>query len=208
MIAIIGKYLGMTGLFDKNDNNISCSVVNIKSCYVIQIKTLENDGYNALQLGAVKKTKHVIKPYQGHFIKSGVSPRRKIFEVKYDYLDSNITLGSKFDISIFNPNDYVDVTGFSKGKGFQGVVKRYNFAGVGEKTHGQHNRLRAPGSIGAGSDPSRVFKGVKMGGRMGGKRVTIKNLQVIIVDKEKSVIVIKGAVPGVKNSYILLKKWK
>lgn len=206
MLGIIGKYIGMTSIYDTNGNNIPCSVIHIEPCFVIQIKNIKLDGYNAIQIGCCDKKKNINKPYRNHFIKSNIYPKRKLIEVKLRNIN-NINLGDKIDISIFNKNDIIDVTGFSKGKGFQGVIKRHNFAGVGEQTHGQHNRLRAPGSIGAGSDPSRVFKGTKMAGRTGNKKVTIKNLKIFIVDKQKNILVIKGAVPGVKNSYIILKKW-
>lgn len=208
MSGIIGKYIGMTSFFDKEGKNIPCSVIEAGPCAVIQIKTIKKDGYASVQLGFdEKKKKNTTKPLQGHFKKSKISPKKKLVEFYGDFIN-NIKLGDQIMVNLFNEGEYVDVTGISKGKGFQGVVKRHKFSGVGEKTHGQHNRLRAPGSIGAGSDPSRVFKGTRMAGRMGNSQVTIKNLKVLKIDLEKNILIIKGAVPGYKNSYLIIKRWK
>lgn len=208
MSGIIGKKIGMTSLFTEDGKNIPCTVIKAGPCSVLQIKDLKKDGYSAVQLGFEDKSKkNVGKPMLGHFKKAGVLPKKKIIEFNGDFVN-NLTIGSEVTLELFSEGEYVDVTGVSKGKGFQGVVKRHGFAGVMQSTHGQHNRLRAPGSIGAGSDPSRVFKGLKMAGRMGNKQVTIQNLQVLKIDNKKNIIIVKGAVPGFKNSYLAIKKWK
>lgn len=206
MSGLIGKKIGMTSIFDENGKNIPCTVVEVGPCVVTQVRTNEVDGYEALQLGFDdKKDKSAIKAELGHFKKAGTSAKRKVIEIKE--FESEYKLGDVITVDLFQEGDFVDVQGVSKGKGFQGVVKRHNFGGVMQATHGQHNRLRAPGSIGAGSDPSRVFKGLRMAGRMGGKQVTVQNLQVLKVDTEQNLLVVKGAVPGAKNSYVIIKKW-
>lgn len=208
MFGLIGINLGMTSLFSKNGENIPCTIVKVGPCYVIQVKTMEKDGYSAIQLGIIdKKEKHTTKALQGHFRKSGIFPKKKLSEFK-DVLIPSIKLGSQININFFVEGELVDVRGITKGKGFQGVVKRHNFSGVGERSHGQHNRLRAPGSVGAGSDPSRIFKGKKMAGRMGGKHVTIKNLTILKIDVTENIFILNGSVPGNKNSYLLIKKKK
>ncbi|MGC4128760.1 MAG: 50S ribosomal protein L3 [Bergeyella sp.] len=207
MSGIIGKKIGMTSLFDENGKNIPCTVIQAGPCSVLQVRTEEADGYVAVQLGFDDKSeKNVGKALAGHFKKAGSAPKAKIVEFRNEF-EHEVKTGDLVDVKMFAEGEYVDVTGTSKGKGFQGVVKRHNFGGVMQATHGQHNRLRAPGSIGAGSDPSRVFKGMRMAGRMGGDQVTVQNLQVLKVDTEQNLLVVKGAVPGAKNSYVIIKKW-
>jgi large subunit ribosomal protein L3 len=206
MAGIIGKKIGMTSVFSVEGKNIPCTVIEAGPCVVTQVKTAETDGYEALQLAyGDKKDKHATKAEVGHFKKAGTAPKRKVVEFHNTYQEE-FELGQEIDVSIFNEKDYVDIIGVSKGKGFQGVVKRHNFRGVNDATHGQHNRLRAPGSIGASSWPSRVFKGMRMAGRDGGKTVTIENLEVVKVIPEKNVIVVKGSVPGAKGSYLIIRK--
>ena len=206
MSGIIGKKIGMTSLFDESGKNIPCTVIQAGPCSVLQVRTIENDGYSAVQLGFDDKSeKNVGKALAGHFKKAGSTPKAKLVEFRNGF--ENVSLGDEVKVNLFAEGEFVDVTGTSKGKGFQGVVKRHGFGGVMQATHGQHNRLRAPGSIGAGSDPSRVFKGMRMAGRMGGKQVTVQNLQVLKVDKEQNLLVVKGAVPGAKNSYVIIRKW-
>ena len=207
MSGIIGKKIGMTSLFDENGKNMPCTVIQAGPCPVLQVRTEEVDGYVAVQLGFDDKSeKNVGKALVGHFKKAGSTPKAKIVEFRNSF-EHAVKVGDEVVVNMFAEGEYVDVTGTSKGKGFQGVVKRHNFAGVMQATHGQHNRLRAPGSIGAGSDPSRVFKGLRMAGRMGGKQVTVQNLQVLKIDQEQNLLVVKGAVPGAKNSYVIIKKW-
>ena len=197
----------MTSLFDENGKNMPCTVIQAGPCPVLQVRTEEVDGYVAVQLGFDDKSeKNVGKALVGHFKKAGSTPKAKIVEFRNSF-EHAVKVGDEVVVNMFAEGEYVDVTGTSKGKGFQGVVKRHNFAGVMQATHGQHNRLRAPGSIGAGSDPSRVFKGMRMAGRMGGKQVTVQNLQVLRVDEEQNLLVVKGAVPGAKNSYVIIRKW-
>jgi len=204
MPGIIGKKLGMTSIYDANGKYIACTIIQAGPCVVTQVKTPEKDGYSALQLAFDdRKEKNTPRPLLKHFEKAGTTPKRKLAEFQ---LDEPKQLGDIIDVSIFSEGDYVDVVGTTKGKGFQGVVKRHGFGGVGERTHGQHDRERAPGSVGASSDPSRVLKGLRMAGRMGNERRTIQNLQVIKVIPEKNIIVIKGSVPGYKNSYVLINK--
>ena len=196
----------MTSLFDESGKNIPCTVIQAGPCSVLQVRTIENDGYSAVQLGFDDKSeKNVGKALAGHFRKAGSTPKAKLVEFRNGF--ENVSLGDEVKVNLFAEGEFVDVTGTSKGKGFQGVVKRHGFGGVMQATHGQHNRLRAPGSIGAGSDPSRVFKGMRMAGRMGGKQVTVQNLQVLKVDEEQNLLVVKGAVPGAKNSYVIIRKW-
>ncbi|WP_185861962.1 50S ribosomal protein L3 [Blattabacterium cuenoti] len=206
MSGLIGKNIGMTNIFLDDGENVPCTVIQIGPCYVVQIKTIENDGYFSIQLGIDdKKIKKTNKSLLGHFKKAGLSPKKKLLEFRENNL-SHFNLGNLININFFEEGELVDIKGISKGKGFQGVVKRHHFSGVGERTHGQHNRSRAPGSIGAGSDPSRVFKGKKMAGKMGGKNVTVKNLKILKIDSSKNLIILKGAVPGNKNSYLMIKK--
>jgi len=206
MAGIIGKKIGMTSVFSVEGKNIPCTVIEAGPCVVTQVKTEETDGYEALQLAyGDKKEKNATKAEFGHFKKAGVTPKRKVVEFKNTYQEA-FELGQEINVDVFHENDFVDVVGVSKGKGFQGVVKRHNFRGVNDATHGQHNRLRAPGSIGASSWPSRVFKGMRMAGRDGGKTVTIENLQVIKIIPEKNVLVVKGSVPGAKGSYLIIRK--
>jgi large subunit ribosomal protein L3 len=205
MSGLIGKKIGMTSIFDENGKNIPCTVIQAGPCVVTQVRTEEVDGYNALQLGFDDKAeKRATKAEIGHAKKAGTSPKKKIVE----FQDFNVehALGDTLDVTLFKEGEFVDVIGTSKGKGFQGVVKRHGFAGVGQSTHGQHNRLRAPGSIGAASYPARVFKGIRMAGRMGGDTVTVENLQVVKIDTEKNLIVVKGCVPGHKNAYVTVQK--
>jgi large subunit ribosomal protein L3 len=207
MSGIIGKKVGMTSLFNEDGKNIPCTVIQAGPCPVLQVRTEDVDGYNAIQLGFDDKSeKNVSKAMIGHFKKAGSGPKAKLVEFRSEF-QQDVKLGDVLNVELFAEGEFVDVTGTSKGKGFQGVVKRHGFGGVMQATHGQHNRLRAPGSIGAGSDPSRVFKGMKMAGRMGGERVTVQNLQVLKVDVEQNLLIVKGAIPGPKNSYVIVKKW-
>jgi len=205
MAGIIGKKVGMTSIFDEAGKQIPCSVIEAGPCVVTQVKTQEIDGYEALQLGFDdKKDKHTTNALKGHFKKAGVTPKRKV--VEFDNFNKELKTGSEVKADIFAEGEFVDVIGTSKGKGFQGVVKRHNFAGVGGQTHGQHNRLRAPGSLGASSWPSRVFKCMRMAGRMGGDRVKVQNLQIVKIFSDQNLIVVKGSIPGAKGSYILIEK--
>jgi large subunit ribosomal protein L3 len=204
MPGLIGKKIGMTSIFSEEGKNIPCTILEVGPCKVTQVKTEEIDGYNAIQLGfADQKESRVSKAALGHFKKADSSPLKKLIEFP---ADSDLVLGDVVNVGIFEEDDFVTVTGTSKGKGFQGVVKRHNFRGVGDATHGQHNRLRAPGSIGAASYPARVFKGMRMAGQMGNERIKVENLQVLRVLTEKNMIVVKGAVPGANNSYIIIEK--
>jgi len=195
----------MTSIFDENGKNIPCTVIQAGPCVVTQVRTEEVDGYSALQLGFDDKAeKRAGKAEVGHYKKAGTSPKKKVVEFR-DF-EGEYKLGDTVGVDLFVEGEFVDVVGTSKGKGFQGVVKRHGFAGVGQATHGQHNRLRAPGSIGAASTPSKVVKGLRMAGRMGGERVTVQNLRVLKVVPEKNLIVVKGAVPGHKNAYVTVEK--
>jgi large subunit ribosomal protein L3 len=205
MSGIIGKKIGMTSLFSAAGKNVPCTIIEAGPCVVTQVRTIEKDGYSAVQLAFEdKKEKHTTAAMKGHFAKSGTTPKRKIAEFKY--FEEEKTLGQLVTVDLFTEGEFVDVIGTSKGKGFQGVVKRHGFSGVGMATHGQHNRLRAPGSLGASSYPSRVFKGMRMAGRMGGDRVKLQNLVVLKVLTEQNLIVVKGAVPGAKGSYVMIEK--
>ena len=205
MSGLIGKKIGMTSLFDDEGKNLACTVVQAGPCIVTQIKNEDKDGYNSVQLGFFdKKETRINKAETGHYKKAKTDPKRKIVEFKR--FDSELNVGDVIYVDHFTEGEYVDVSGISKGKGFQGVVKRHGFAGVGQSTHGQHNRLRAPGSIGAASYPARVFKGMRMAGQMGNSKVTVQNLKVLKVIPEKNLLVLKGAVPGHKNSFIVIRK--
>jgi len=204
MPGLIGKKIGMTSIFSEEGKNIPCTILEVGPCKVTQVKTEEIDGYNAIQLGfADQKESRVSKAALGHFKKADSTPLKKLIEFPSD---TDVALGDVVNVEIFEEGDFVTVTGTSKGKGFQGVVKRHNFRGVGDATHGQHNRLRAPGSIGAASYPARVFKGMRMAGQMGNERIKVENLQVLRVLADKNMIVVKGAVPGANNSYIIIEK--
>ena len=208
MLGIIGKKIGMTTVYNDQGNSTPCTVIEGGPCVVTQIKTLATDGYQAVQLGyADRKEKNTSKALQGHFKGAGCTPKRKLVEFKNFTEELEVELGQTIRVEdIFTVGEYVDVIGPSKGKGFQGVVKRHGFGGVGDRTHGQHNRERAPGSIGGASYPSRVFKGMRMAGRLGGRRVKVANLQVLKVFPEHNLIVINGAVPGPTNAHIILEK--
>lgn len=207
MPGLLGKKIGMTSVFSADGKNIPCTVIEAGPCVVTQIKTIENDGYQALQLGFQKKTeKHTTKAEAGHFKVSGAEPQRHLVEFK-EFKTDEFKLGDVITVdNVFEADAYVDVAGTSKGKGFQGVVKRHGFGGVGQATHGQHNRMRAPGSLGASSWPSRVMKGMRMAGRTGGERVTIQNLQILKVVSEHNLLVVKGSVPGAKGSIVIINK--
>jgi large subunit ribosomal protein L3 len=205
MSGIIGKKVGMTSIFDADGKNIPCTVIEAGPCVVTQVKTIETDGYASVQLAFdEKKEKNTTSSLKGHFAKANTSPKRKLVEFKF-FTEAK-TLGQVVDANLFEEGDFVDVVGTSKGKGFQGVVKRHGFAGVGMQTHGQHNRLRAPGSLGASSYPSRVFKGMRMAGRTGGSRIKVQNLQVVKVFAEQNLVVVSGSIPGAKGSYVLIEK--
>ncbi|MDE6345123.1 MAG: 50S ribosomal protein L3 [Muribaculaceae bacterium] len=205
MPGLLGKKIGMTSVFSADGKNVPCTVIEVGPCVVTQVKTVEKDGYDALQLGfEEKKEKHTTQPLMGHFKAAGVAPQRHLAEFKG--FNGEYKLGDTITVDLFTDNDFVDVVGTSKGKGFQGVVKRHGFGGVGQSTHGQHNRLRAPGSIGACSYPAKVFKGMRMAGQMGNERVTVQNLQVVKVLPEHNVLMIKGSIPGSKGSIVLIEK--
>jgi len=207
MNGLIGKKVGMTSVFNEQGKNIPCTVVELGPCVVTQVKTQETDSYDAVQLGfGEAKEKNTSKALQGHFKKASATPKRKVVEFR-DFSIIEKSLGETITVDeIFNEGDVVSVIGKSKGKGFQGVVKRHGFHGVGDATHGQHNRLRAPGSIGAASYPARVFKGMRMGGRMGGDRVKVTNLKVIKVFPEKNILLVSGAIPGAKGGFVIVEK--
>ena len=205
MPGLIGRKIGMTSMFSEEGKNIPCTIIEAGPCTVTQIKTNDSDGYDAVQLSFDnQKETRLSKALLGHLNKAKASACKKIAEVSS--FDQDISLGDSLSVNIFNEGEYVTITGTSKGKGFQGVVKRHGFAGVGDATHGQHNRLRAPGSIGAASYPARVFKGMRMGGQMGNVKVKVENLQVLQIMNEKNILVVKGAVPGAKNSYLIIEK--
>jgi large subunit ribosomal protein L3 len=205
MSGIIGKKLGMTSVYDANGKNLACTVIEVTPNVVTQVKTESTDGYSAVQLAfGEKKEKNVSKALLGHFKKANTTPKYKVVEFR-DF-EGEVKLGDSVSVDSFAEGEFIDVTGTSKGKGFQGVVKRHGFGGVGGQTHGQHNRLRAPGSVGACSTPARVFKGMRMAGRMGGDQVKIENLLVLKVLTDKNLIVVSGCVPGAKGSYVLIEK--
>ncbi|MCZ4693126.1 50S ribosomal protein L3 [Ancylomarina euxinus] len=205
MPGLIGKKIGMTSVYSAEGKCIPCTVIEAGPCVVTQIKTVESDGYAALQLAFdEKKEKRTTKALDGHFKKANTTPKKKL--VEFSDFDKEYALGEAITVDIFADTMYVDVAGVTKGKGFQGVVKRHGFGGVGGATHGQHNRLRAPGSIGAASYPARVFKGMRMAGRMGGDTVKIQNLQVLKVIPENNLLLVKGSLPGSKGSYVIIEK--
>ncbi|MCK5822428.1 MAG: 50S ribosomal protein L3 [Bacteroidales bacterium] len=205
MAGLIGKKIGMTSVFSAEGKNIPCTVIETGPCVVTQVKTVQKDGYDAIQLGfEEKKEKNSNKPQIGHFKKANTTPKRKLAE--FSGYKMNLNLGDVLTVDLFNDDTWLDVTGISKGKGFQGVVKRYNFKGVNDATHGQHNRLRAPGSIGASSYPSRVFKGMRMAGRTGGDKVKQLSLRVVKIIPENNLLLVKGSVPGANGSYLIIEK--
>jgi len=205
MPGLIGKKIGMTSVFSAEGKNVPCTVIEAGPCVVTQIKKMETDGYEAIQLAfGNKKDKHTTQPLKGHFQKAGVTSRSKLVEFKG--FEQKYQLGDTINVDIFDGVSFVDITGTSKGKGFQGVVKRHGFSGVGGQTHGQHNRLRAPGSVGASSFPSRVFKGTRMGGHTGDRQVKVYNLKVLKVIPENNILMIKGSVPGAIGSYLMIYK--
>jgi len=205
MSGLIGKKIGMTSIFDESGKNMPCTVIKVGPCVVTQVRTEDKDGYDAIQLGFDDKTeKSANKAEIGHSKKAGTSVKKKV--VEFQGFDSEYKLGDVVTVDHFVEGEFVDVTGTSKGKGFQGVVKRHGFAGVGQATHGQHNRLRAPGSIGAASYPARVFKGMRMAGRMGTDTVKVQNLKVLKVIADQNLLVVKGCVPGHKNAYLKIEK--
>ncbi|SEM40448.1 large subunit ribosomal protein L3 [bacterium A37T11] len=205
MSGIIGKKVGMTSLFDAEGRNIPCTVIEAGPCVVTHVRTEEKDGYAAVQLAFdEKKEKSTSAPLKGHFAKAKTTPKRK--SVEFKTFPDEKSLGDLVTVEIFAEGDFIDVVGTSKGKGFQGVVKRHGFGGVGGQTHGQHNRGRAPGSLGASSWPSRVFKGQRMAGRTGGDRVKVQNLQVLKIYTEQNLLVVSGSIPGAKGSYVIVDK--
>jgi len=210
MSGIIGKKIGMTSIYDADGRQVACTVIEAGPCVITQVKNEETDGYRAVQMGyGERKEKRTPKALKGHFEKAATTPKKVVrefrnFRVEFEY---KVELGMEVNIGeVFKEGDYVDAIGESKGKGFQGVVKRYNFKGVGDATHGQHNRLRAPGSIGGASSPARVFKGMRMAGRMGGDRVKVLNLRIVKIYPEKNLVLVSGSVPGPKNSTVILEK--
>ncbi|MCQ2213115.1 MAG: 50S ribosomal protein L3 [Bacteroidaceae bacterium] len=204
MPGLLGKKIGMTSVFSADGKNVPCTVIELGPCVVTQVKTVEKDGYAAVQVGFEEaKEKNTTKPMMGHFKKAGTTPKRHLAEFTYE---EEHNLGDVITVDLFNDADYVDVVGTSKGKGFQGVVKRWGFNGVGQATHGQDDRLRKPGSIGACATPSRVFKNLHMGGHMGNVQVTTQNLQVIKVIPEHNLLLVKGSVPGYKGSIVIVNK--
>ncbi|MCR4738400.1 MAG: 50S ribosomal protein L3 [Bacteroidales bacterium] len=208
MSGLIGKKIGMTSIYDASGKIVPCTVIEAGPCVVTQVKTIENDGYSAIQLGYdEKKEKNTTKPLKGHFAKAGTTPKKILHEFTRFEEGHKKSFGEVLDVTVFEEGEFVDVSGTSKGKGFQGVVKRHGFGGVGDATHGQHNRLRAPGSMGASSYPSRVFKGMRMAGHMGNAKVKVINIQILKIVKEKNLLVVKGSVPGANGSYLIIERW-
>jgi large subunit ribosomal protein L3 len=208
MSGLIGKKIGMTSIFDSNGKNVPCTVFEAGPCVVTQVMSKEVNGYDAIQLAFDdKKESKTNKALKGHFAKAGTAPKKIMYEFTRFEEGHRKKFGEILTVDVFIEGEYIDVVGYSKGKGFQGVVRRHHFRGVGESTHGQHNRLRAPGSVGASSHPSRVFKGTRMAGRMGGNRVKNINLQIMKLIPEKNLVVVKGSVPGAKGSYIIIERW-
>lgn len=205
MAGLIGRKIGMTSIFDEDRKNIACTVIEAGPCVVTQVKTEQTDGYDAVQIGfKEQKDKHTSKAMAGHFKKAGTSPQKILRE--FTGYENELAVGDQITVEMFEAGEWVDVTGQSKGKGFQGVVKRHGFSGVGGRTHGQHNRERAPGSLGPGSTPSRVYKGMRMGGRMGNERVVVQNLKVLKVVPEKNLVLVSGSVPGRRGAYVFIEK--
>ena len=208
MSGLLGKKIGMTSIYDASGKIVPCTVLEAGPCVVTQVKTVEKDGYDAIQLGYdEKKEKRTTKALKGHFAKAGTTPKKLLREFTRFEEGHKKQYGDILDVTVFVEGEYVDVIGISKGKGFQGVVKRHGFGGVGDSTHGQHNRLRAPGSLGASSYPSRVLKGMRMAGQTGCKQVKMINLQIMKIVKEKNLILVKGSVPGPNGSYIKIERW-
>ncbi len=206
MSGLIGKKIGMTSVYDANGKNIPCTVIEAGPCVVTQIRTVEKEGYSSVQLAFDDaKEKNTTSALKGHFKKAGTTPKRKV--VEFTRFEDKKNFGDVLTVDVFQEGEFVDVVGVSKGKGFQGVVKRHGFGGVNDATHGQHNRLRAPGSVGASSWPSRVFKGMRMAGQTGGGRVKVLNLEVVKIVPERNLLVIKGAVPGPNGSYVIVERW-
>jgi large subunit ribosomal protein L3 len=209
MSGLIGKKIGMTSIYDTNGKNVPCTVIEAGPCIVTQIRSKEKEGYDAIQLAFEdKKEKHTTKALKGHFKKAGVTPKKVVAEFTRFEPGHMKQFGDILKVDIFVEGEFIDVVGTSKGKGFQGVVKRHHFAGVGEATHGQHDRLRAPGSVGASSWPSRLMKGLRMAGRMGGDRVKVINLQIVKIILDKNLVLVKGSVPGPNGSYVKIERWK
>ena len=210
MSGIIGRKIGMTSIYDTNGRNVACTLIEAGPCVITQVKSHETDGYRSVQLSyGERKERRTPKALKGHFEKAATTPKKVVREFRDFYLEfeGDIQLGKEIKADeVFKEGDFVDAIGTSKGKGFQGVVKRHGFAGVGQATHGQHNRLRAPGSIGGASYPARVFKGMRMAGRMGGGRVKLLNLRIMKIYGDKNLILVSGAVPGAKNSTVILEK--
>jgi large subunit ribosomal protein L3 len=208
MSGLIGKKIGMTSIFDESGKNIPCTIIEAGPCVVTQVLTKEKNGYDAIQLSfEEKKESRTNKPMKGHFAKAGTTPKKVVTEFTRFEEGHRKQFGEVLTIDVFIEGEFVDVVGTSKGKGFQGVVKRHGFGGVGEKTHGQHDRLRAPGSVGASSYPSRVFKGLRMAGRMGNDRVKAINIQILKLIPEQNLIIAKGSVPGCNGSYLKIERW-
>ncbi len=208
MSGLIGKKIGMTSMYDAAGKNIPVTVIEAGPCVVTQIRTKETDGYDAIQLAfGDKKEKHTTKAMMGHFAKANTTPKKVVAEFTRFEVDHQKSYGDILGVDVFSEGEYIDVVGITKGRGFQGVVKRHGFHGVGEATHGQHNRLRAPGSVGASSYPSRVFKGIRMAGRMGGARRKVINLQIAKLIPEKNLVLVKGSVPGANGSFVILERW-
>ena len=209
MSGLIGKKIGMTSIYDANGKNLPCTVIEAGPCVVTQIRSKEKEGYDSIQLAYEdKKEKHTTNALKGHFAKAGITPKKVLVEFTRFEVDHQKVFGDIVKVDIFEEGEFIDVVGISKGKGFQGVVKRHHFHGVGGATHGQHNRLRAPGSMGASSWPSRVFPGLRMAGRMGGDRVKVVNLQILKIIADKNLVLVKGAIPGANGSYVIIERWK
>lgn len=207
MAGIIGKKIGMTSIFDSNRRSIACTLIYVEPNVVTQLKTPDHDGYIAWQVGFDEaKEKNTSKPLLGHFAKAGTTPKRRLAEFDFTEVKPELKLGDTVGVELFEEGDFVDVVGLTKGKGFQGVVKRHGFAGVGGRTHGQHNRGRHPGSLGPGSTPSRVYKGMRMAGRTGGERIKVQNLKIMKVIPEKNLLVVSGSIPGHKGAYVIVEK--
>lgn len=208
MSGLIGKKIGMTSIYDGNGKNIPCTIIEAGPCVVTQLRSKEKEGYDSIQMAFEdKKEKHTTKALKGHFDKAGITPKKVVAEFTRFEPGHAKQFGDVLRVDIFVEGEYIDVVGISKGKGFQGVVKRHHFRGVGEASHGQHNRLRAPGSVGASSWPSRVFPGLRMAGRMGAKRVKVINLQIVKIILDKNLVLVKGAVPGANGSYIVIERF-